>query len=366
MATPSSSGQVVMATGTILIYDVLELVIQTLVLGMYTVLILLSTRMLLIRGLKGIRTNQIMLLCTLFMYLLSIAYWAYSVADLVDRVLALPVNFTSGHDKVLKRSPLFNAILTVNYVITDAVVIWRAWILCLRQHRKYLCITIGFLALTAISVFGTIVFRIIGVVQSPFAPINNSSYLVKGINVFQIAALGMSLLSNLSATAIVAAAAWHYRSIIRAQLANAQKTSRALSLVAESGVLYCVSALMVLISALVSLPHGSLGDIYIPVHVQIAGAYPSFVLLLVGTQRSLSETTFLDTSELPAASRPSLGSAGRMSMQNRNRESLPPAVLSIQFATNSELSGAEARLPGGEFMEMVNMRQEEKVSSSVA
>ncbi|KAJ7141396.1 hypothetical protein C8R44DRAFT_693227 [Mycena epipterygia] len=173
------------STEQYIIYIVLGLVVQTFFFGVYTVLIVLSTQMLLKRGLKT-RSNKVMFTITVFMYLLSAAYWAYSVADVVDRMrncINYPQNSfhcsAGPYDAVNKWSPLFNAIVLVNYIISDAVVVWRAWILCL-NHRKYLCIMIFFWALTA----GTCIFRrgthisLIQRIQSPlFAPLSSESLL---------------------------------------------------------------------------------------------------------------------------------------------------------------------------------------------
>jgi hypothetical protein len=57
---------------------------------------------------------------TTFMYLLSAAYWAYSVADGVDRmyefigVAVNPSKVTFVHTEVTKWSPLFNAATLIN------------------------------------------------------------------------------------------------------------------------------------------------------------------------------------------------------------------------------------------------------------
>ncbi|KAJ7772722.1 hypothetical protein DFH07DRAFT_803008 [Mycena maculata] len=298
------------------------------------------------RGLRT-RVNKVMFTITMFMYLLSTAYWAYSIADVVDRMMLYvddpqnPLDLNASHDEVSKWSPFFNAIILSNYIMSDAVVVWRAWILSLGRHRKYLCVTIGFLVLTTISVGGIIVFRVIALVQAPYFQLPSNSYLVKGINILQIAALGCSLLSNVSATAVVGATAWHHRQEIRAALSDNKKYARSradqiLSLVVESGVLYCFSGLTVLVSSLIRLPHGTLGDIYSPVNTLIAGAYPSVVILLVRMHKSLSETTFLNTFENSARSRPELMASGTTS---RNQKSAP--TLSIHFARNPEFSGTE-------------------------
>ncbi|KAJ6625780.1 hypothetical protein B0H10DRAFT_1942294 [Mycena sp. CBHHK59/15] len=283
-----------------------------------------------------------MFIITLFMYILSAAYWVYSVADVVDRMqvfINTPVDrlaFIPDHDQVTKWSPLANALTLINYVLSDGVVVWRAWVICLRKHRKYLWITIVFLVLTALTVVVTIGFRIAAFVESPIANLPKGSFLNTAVDIVQIATLIMSLASNLSATGVVAATAWQHRQTLRAAFADGKKTKadHILGLVVESGVLYCVSAMTVLLSSLIRLPHGTLGDIYTPVNVQIAGAYPPVVLLLVSLQKSLSETTFSDT--LASSSMPSHGMRSESSGNNtfdRNR-----SAVGVQFGRNPALS----------------------------
>ncbi|KAJ7495876.1 hypothetical protein B0H11DRAFT_2001031 [Mycena galericulata] len=340
---PSSAPSTgVASAGPYLIYVVVGLVVQTFFFGVYTTLVVLSTRMLRKRGLKT-RANNTIFIMTVLMYLLSAAYWTYSVADAVDRMrvyIDVPLNSQGNHDTVTKWSPLFNALPLVNYIMSDAVVVWRAWILCLRSHRRYLWITIGFLLLTAISVVATIIFQIIALVKYPIDQVPNGSYLAEGINILQMSNLTMSLISNISATAVVGATAWHHRKTIRAAFADNKKNTKAdqiLSLVVESGILYCISGLTVLISSLIRLPHGTLGDIYTPVNVQIAGAYPSVVLLLVSMQRSLSETTFLNTFDASAPSRPMQFADSGPRSENHGRDT----AVSIQFARDTDPSRTE-------------------------
>ncbi|KAJ7693351.1 hypothetical protein B0H17DRAFT_1059849 [Mycena rosella] len=270
--------------------------------GMYTVLIFLSTRMFLKRGLKA-RTNQVILGITTFMYLLSAAFYAYSVADVVDRMqidIYSPCNphsvdFTFPHDAVTKWSDVFNAVVLINYVLSDSVVVWRAWVIC-RDRRKYLWITIGFLVLTAASVVCTIVFRIVALIESPLEKLAKGSSLNEGIDILQLSNLVWSLLSNLSATAAVGVCAWHHRQLIREAFKDTKSTKadKILILIAESGVVYCVATITTIISGSIRLPEGTVGDLYMPLSIQISGAYPLVVLLLANAQQSLSESTFFD------------------------------------------------------------------------
>ncbi|KAJ7497669.1 hypothetical protein FB451DRAFT_240805 [Mycena latifolia] len=306
MASSASPAQISSA-GQYSIYIVVGLVAQTFFFGVYTVIIVLSTRMLIKRGLKT-RVNRTMFVITVFMYLLSTAYWVYSVADVADRMnvyiddLLNPVKDSADHDKVTKWSPLFNALVLLNYIISDGIVVWRAWILCMRNRGKYLGATISFLVLTAVSVLCTIIFRVIGVIRS-----TTDSHLEPGIIILQVSNFGMSLLSNLTTTAVVGVILLRHCKGVRAAFTDSKRSSKAdqvLTLLVESGVLYCISGLMVLVSSLIRLPQGTLGDLYAPIAVQIAGAYPSIVLLLVSMQRTLNETMFLNTFEDPAPSRP--------------------------------------------------------------
>ncbi|KAJ7761086.1 hypothetical protein B0H16DRAFT_1415171 [Mycena metata] len=337
------------SAGTGVMYFVFRLVAQTAFFGMYTILVFFATRSLLERKLTT-RVNKVMFGIITFMYLLSAAYWAYSVADGVDRSRSFinlaknPAMIQPDHTVVTQWSPLFNALMLLNYVLSDGIVVWRAWIICRRNHRKYLWTTVVFLVLTALTVFLIILFRVIGMIQSPIVSIPTGSPLAKGINVLQVTALGTSLLSNLTATGAVGATAWgHWRTMsttFSPGKSSSLRTSRILVLVVESGVLYCLSAILVLLSSLIRLPQGTLGDLYTPVNVQIAGAYPTIVLLLVSMKRSLSESFFTEGSTSSAAF--NSGSMPSEPIRFVKEGSVPISTTRMHFASNPALSVVSA------------------------
>ncbi|KAF7376461.1 hypothetical protein MSAN_00061700 [Mycena sanguinolenta] len=356
MATSTPLPTLLAHAESVFIYDIVGIVLQTLFFGIYTVVAILSSRMLLKRGLKTLG-NRVLFIMTLLVYLLSTAYWVYSFAHMVERTMIFfrehqvpnPSNLTPN-DNLTKWSPLFNAIMLVNYIFSDVVVVWRAWILTYagwENYRKYLCVTIGFLVLSTLSVAGVISFRIVTQIVAPYGQVPQSfNYLVEGINVLQISNLGFSLLSNLSATAVVGATAWRYRRSIRTAFADKKKTTthQILILMVESGILYCISSLAVLISSFIRLPNGTLGDIFTPINVQIAGAYPSVVLLLVSTQSSLGET-FVNTLQVG-------GSLSPPPTQFGNKEAKSGSIMQFR---NPEFSGIETSLgeegPGSDQLE---------------
>ncbi|KAF7376456.1 hypothetical protein MSAN_00061200 [Mycena sanguinolenta] len=281
--------------GSALIYDVITIVLQTLFFGMYSVLMILSCRMLLKRGLQS-RANRIMFITTLLTYFLSAAYWVYAFVAVVDRIAVFfdhpsnPNSLTDSHDTVTRWSPLFNAVLLINYIFSDAVVVWRAWVISWQNYRRYLFVTIVFFVLTTLCVAGVIVFRLITQIVAPYGPLPQSfNYLVEGIDILQISVFGLSLISNISATAAVGATAWRHRQTIYAAFAD-KKISRAnqiLTLMVESvdRVNFVIHS-----SAFWDAGYSAIRDIFTPISVQIAGAYPSVVLLLVSTQKPFLET----------------------------------------------------------------------------
>ncbi|KAJ7913400.1 hypothetical protein B0H13DRAFT_2005147 [Mycena leptocephala] len=227
------------------------------------------------------------------MYLLSAAYWAYRVADVMSRIqfwLENPQTLQAAHTPVTRWTPLFNASVLLNYLLCDGVVIWRARLICSLDHRKYLYLPLLFLSLTTVAVTGVIGLRI-ATSSSAF-----EARFPKAIDTLQVSAFTMSLLSNLSSTGVVGITAWRHRETIRTGFRKTTKGEQILILLVESGVLYCIAGLFALVSSLIRLPsYTTLGDLYTPVNVQIAGGYTPIVLLLVNTQRSLTETSFLGT-----------------------------------------------------------------------
>jgi len=60
---------------------------------------------------------------------------------------------------------------------------------------------------------------------------------------------------------------------------------------------YFSRQIVALVSPVIHLPFGTLGDIFMPVTVQLAGMYPIIVLLLVENNRSL-DTTYCSSSSI--------------------------------------------------------------------
>ncbi|KAL5504110.1 hypothetical protein ACEPAH_8183 [Sanghuangporus vaninii] len=272
----------------ILVFKTVGLICQTLFYGVYAALIPFSTHFLLKRKTMS-KANKLMFSITIFMFLLSTAYWVTSVGS---EISTLVDTFSSSPDRPTVWSnlfELFNSLLLINYVLTDGVVVWRAWVLCKDGSKKILMVPLFLLLCTSLSVLATVSIRaamlVIG--EKKLKPI---------IDVMQMVNLVLSLLTNICATSIIGWRAWQHRQEVREVVSKERgtnsKVGRILVLLVESGLIYCISGLFVLLASLVRLPHGTLGDIYTTVHVQIAGIYPTVVLTLVSQKRSLKEGVF--------------------------------------------------------------------------
>jgi len=196
-----------------------------------------------------------------------------------------------------------------------------------------------FLAVTAITVALTIAFRIAGTIVAPIQDLPSDSVIALAIKILQLMTLFSSLLSNLTATGVVSVTAWRHYRLIRSAFPKGRdptRSSRILLLIVESGVLYCIAAILAFVSSVIYLPHahGTLNDLYTPVNIQLAGAYPSIVLLLVGATKLLNESAFDEDLSLNTSQPVHSASPGASYMRSGRSENL----ISITFASNPELS----------------------------
>ncbi|KAJ3859017.1 hypothetical protein EV359DRAFT_51476, partial [Lentinula novae-zelandiae] len=175
--------------------------------GIYTVLIPVSSYVMLRRGLAT-RARKILFGMTMFMFALSTTHWIASIATLIRLIqvwfLAADPDAQSGPIFL----PLFNALILVNYVLTDGAVVWRAWVLCSVDGTKTLKMCLFMLGLVVVSVIATIAIRITLMVIDIKETGELGTQLSHGINVTQVATLVLSLLTNLLVTFLIFLKAW--------------------------------------------------------------------------------------------------------------------------------------------------------------
>ncbi|KAJ6489517.1 hypothetical protein C8R47DRAFT_471019 [Mycena vitilis] len=260
-------------------YTVFGLLAQTFVFGIYTLLLCLSTRILLKRGLRT-GANSAMLIITLFMYFLSAGYWAHTVSYTANLLNRAPLRSLISSRNGITQSSLANAIGMINFVLGDGVVLWRAQIISPRKLRKFLWVSRILLVFGAAAVLTTIGLRI--------APAGNQSNLT---GIMQLVSWMVSLASNISAISVVTIAAWsaeRRRRMLKASAIPGEgtKSDGNWALAVEMGAFYCMTTFMILPLSFIQLPQGRLGDIYAPIAINLAGVYPLTVILLIRMKTS--------------------------------------------------------------------------------
>ncbi|KAF7321782.1 Arsenical pump-driving ATPase [Mycena kentingensis (nom. inval.)] len=288
--------------GKQLIYFLCGFGVQAVAFGGYSVISILSTRMLLRRGLKT-PANRNLLTITLSMYSLAFVYCTYCFVNTATRVQAF-VNEPSNpapHIPEVRFLAFFNALATINFIMSDGLIVWRARLICAPEHRKYMLLPCFFAVIGGLSVMALIGLRI-AEICSPV--LDDDLMLVRVIDFIQISALNLSLISNLTTTAVVGVTAWQHRQTVRDGFKESTEGDRILKLLLESGVVYCLFGIGGLVSTFIRLPYNTLGDLYVPISVIFASAYTPAILLLVHSKRDLNEPTFLGSIQLEDVSFP--------------------------------------------------------------
>ncbi|KAJ3785599.1 hypothetical protein GGU10DRAFT_268944, partial [Lentinula aff. detonsa] len=235
---------------------------------------------------------------TTFMYTVTTMYMAASIANMIQLIQSLFFGFSTRN---VINIQIFNALFLVNYGLTDGVVVWRAWVLCRYDHRTALLTSVFFLCCALLSEMSTIAVR---VTLSCLPPSDENAFLSlsRVINITQVSNLGLSLLTNLTATGTISFKAWSVTMRLRKMfftVPSRPRTGKIMVLIVESGVLYSISLITILIATLIPLPKGTLGDLYTPVNLQLAGMYPLIVLIMVNKNRTLDKvvSVFSDNHE---------------------------------------------------------------------
>ncbi|KAJ7579016.1 hypothetical protein C8J56DRAFT_1169820 [Mycena floridula] len=257
----------------VLLYRSMALTAQTLVYGMYCLVVLIATYFMIKKGVKT-KVSRWLLTMTLFMFFMSTLSWYSSMANLV--MVIKEVNH------VPDLLSLFNALTLVNYILADGIVLWRAWVLCRNDNRKSLFFAFFCFVSLILATIATIGVRIAIMLSSRTTP------LIGAIGITQITTFCFSFATNMMSTFVVSLKVWRYRQEIRTTLGTGRAVEKVMILLIESGLLYAFAGLLFLGSFFIKTPVSALGNLYAPVNAQLAGIYPLMVLLVVKQQEQIN------------------------------------------------------------------------------
>ncbi|KAI0319949.1 hypothetical protein OF83DRAFT_1169742, partial [Amylostereum chailletii] len=254
--------------------------------GAYTLLIIQSTYVLLHKNLR-LRSIQWMLGVTGLMYIASATHLA---SDLYDVLSSFRPGRSTAAFVPHRMVMLALTCMELNVLLSDAVVIWRVWILWGRN--KFVLTSCSVLYISTLAMVGLTTYQ-----QSAPDPPNRleSEYGLRG-GMASVASLCLSLATNLWSTALIAYKAWHYRRNISAYLQRGDRKSmveKLLALLLESGAIYSCIQFAWVVSFMFwgSQTEPSIILELITPHIvpQISGIYPTIIIVLRCNKKSMVE-----------------------------------------------------------------------------
>ncbi|KAF5378446.1 hypothetical protein D9615_007046 [Tricholomella constricta] len=281
--------------GVATLHNLANLTSAVLLYGMFIVLFSFGTFTLLQRGLAS-RSTQAMLGLTSIAFLASSVNCISLIIANVIGVKGVLVDSAGIVDesilaRVHKRIILINTVVTaapmVLPILSDGVVIWRAWVLY--PDKQWIML------IPCALLLGTI-----GATITCFA------LIVKGVQVLgvdpilddiNVASLTLSLATNVVATGLIFYKLWGHLRFLRRMGIKQNSTSSAqkiLIVLVDTGLAYCALQVISVVIEFVPLrPNSSIwvvGLIVLDLLDSVTGMYPSIVIVLVSLRRSTVET----------------------------------------------------------------------------
>ncbi|KAI0056956.1 hypothetical protein BV25DRAFT_1480917 [Artomyces pyxidatus] len=172
----------------------------------------------------------------------------------------------------------------INYILSDAIVAWRALRLWNSNTRVFIVLLV--FVLGTIAAAGSDLGLSLSQLFNTHSVVEEESNSKEGRRALVLA--GPTLATNLCATLLIAYQAWRYRVAVNAHLNEnnaATKVEKIFALLVESGVVYCVMWVLYILAAFRVFPNPG-PSIMDGIMVQISGIYPTIIIILVCLHKS--------------------------------------------------------------------------------
>ncbi|GLB42562.1 hypothetical protein LshimejAT787_1200110 [Lyophyllum shimeji] len=240
--------------GEALLLNFARVAAVTFLYGVFIVLFAVSTALFIKRGLDS-RPIRMMFSASIISFLLASAAWGADIAFLVLPVREF-VRQGSPTFTTLARArtgfPWANGIIwALQLILSDSIVVWRAWTLH-SQQRRLMIFPLLLLLSTFVMVVVSLVLTVVNITYVMYA----SLY---GI------ALGLSLITNVVVIVMFCYKLWSHRRFLNGLMLQRQRPSRAqtvMTIIIESGLVYCAAQLFMIAAEFLIISRGSRPDIF--------------------------------------------------------------------------------------------------------
>ncbi|THH18067.1 hypothetical protein EW146_g2850 [Bondarzewia mesenterica] len=252
--TVTEPPEVIQHVGIALRTNVIIALTTTLFYGFFCILICYSSYLLLQKGLKS-RANLILLAVTLIMFASSTCWWGLELAVIIKQIQdililnpdhTLESKFSTANHFTSLMDAGQQSLGVIIYLLSDVIVVWRAWVLY-PNNRKPIIATVSLLICAT------------------------------------------KLMVNIMATSLIGYKAWKHHQEIKNNLGPRKKTQveKILALLVESGILYCFIWIVNIMMSFKSSTSNI--DTLSGICIQIAGIYPTIIVILVSHQNTVWE-----------------------------------------------------------------------------
>ncbi|KAJ7578234.1 hypothetical protein C8J56DRAFT_1060356 [Mycena floridula] len=231
--------------------------------------------------------DHILITAVIIMFIASTTQIFISLAFYLIQLPTLGFDPPNNERLLIIMSILTATMTRLNYFIGDSTVVWRAWKLWTNHPRVHtlLCIClIGTFAGVTVDFAFAILFELSQFSDSPrFSPLRS---LILTIPLF---------LTNIISTLVIAYQVWEYKVEIKRNLGRSRnkrtKAERVLILLMESGSIYCLLWLSMLVFGLKSSDNKSLSHALVGGILPQLAIYPIIIILLITLQKANLEST---------------------------------------------------------------------------
>ncbi|KAK7024785.1 hypothetical protein R3P38DRAFT_2951191 [Favolaschia claudopus] len=246
-------------------------------------------------------SHLLLLLIVVYLYLSSLTLWALNVTYWYKRAHAYFMDYPAmsladrreqGQTNVEKLGVPMEALFMFNMIVGDSVVIWRVWAIYARMQWVVL--------LPVLMLLMSFAFTIIDINCLTLSSFSSQSALAGGGGVCDHAELiswAFSFATNGICTVLIGVRAWQHRKTTRAlarssvnRYSSRMSTNRILSLLVESGFIYCLFWLTQYI-LFVQIDRANPGiyayELFAGMGDQISGMYPTLIIVIVNLHQTV-------------------------------------------------------------------------------
>ncbi|KAJ7076631.1 hypothetical protein B0H15DRAFT_863386 [Mycena belliarum] len=277
--------------------DAVGLIWETLFLSAYSVFFAIAIWSIVRKGMKSSR-SILMLGIVVYLYATSLTLWGLNVTQWFERMsvdiddhpeLGLQDRLDADNAKFRALAPSMESLFLFNMLVGDSVVIWRV-------HALYPG-TLWPRLVPCIPLLISLAFTTVDVICLTGAEVETLSSIPGGGPVCEHAELiswAFSFITNVACTLLIWYRAWHHRKTTKALSMGTNSarisTTRILSLLVESGFIYCLfwlTQLILFIDIERDAPAFYVYELFAGMGDQISGMYPTLIIVIVNLHRTI-------------------------------------------------------------------------------